>query len=1086
MLWMCAARWKASGGPKTRVSRRVDSMLSSATMPSCFNHHIARAPVRHPIPFRECELESACVREPPPLDPGNSHAGVSRVLGWIFIASGFSALAYQIVLSRFVQLIVGGTAQAVSAILVAFMAGIALGSLLGGHWAERTRHPLRVYAIAELGIGVYAVAFPLLFPLFQDLYLALAPLPSGHPSAARQAVRFLAGVLAFIVPSTLMGMTTPAFARAVTTRVSDPGRALVRLYGWNTLGAAVGAFATAYLLVPAIGMGGTLALASAVNVVVAATAWFASRDTPPPVAVGPVRAAPIPLGLLTVVACTGVFTFALEVIWTHVLAILLGNSIYAFGLMLGCLLLGLYLGSAAARLLAEPDERARAAVGLSLAAAGAVVLLTLPRWSDVPALFLGMGTASPTFVKMEAVRFGVAFGLLVLPTALLGIAFPLVLSVATERGTRAARVGVVYAVNTAGAVAGALLGPYVLLPRLGSLLSLQLLGACLVALGGVAVAGLSTLRMRRVFGLVAASTLLWIWAWPITWDWDAMGSAPAVYLGRSGAAGGRIAFQEEDATGGLTTVVENRGVHTLLTNGKFQGDDSQELAIQHRLAHIPALFTAGRERALVVGLGTGVTLAAVAAHGYEQTVCAELNTPIIRAAREHFGHVNGRVLDRPEVKLLVEDGRSVLLESADRYDLVSVEITTLWFAGMGSIYSQEFYGMARSRLRRNGVLLQWFPVHHLSARNLYVVVNTVRSVFPYVSVWAHRHQGFVVASNEPLQVDLASVRADAARPALQAYFSELESGSPLELLSDLVVSDRDMDGFLDDMATLLNTDRSVVSTDSWPTLEYETPKDVLANFSYFQNRGLFERFRSRELPPFRGEATRTELLLARAAFGRGWPDARTIARSAELAREAPALSAAAADWALRQAGGGSAGMGDPVAVLGGTTPVLGLFAELQPGAACRPVQQPFTEKRGVPLLELDASTGESLRGTLPLAVLDGTLNPLLGAGWQVRAGTHAITLDLRLTLPRDRMTLAAQVVPLDDRAVFTRVLGRSEEGRWHPLTTGLDSDEAACNGIRVWSLRTSFPMTAVRLALDAGSPSNRIAIHEVWAGQLAP
>lgn len=1008
------------------------------------------------------------------------------MLGWLFIASGFSALAYQIVLSRFVQLIVGGTAQAVSAILVAFMAGIALGSLLGGHWAERTSHPLRVYAIAELGIGVYAVAFPLLFPLFQDLYLSLAPMPSGHVLASRQAVRFLAGVSAFIVPSTLMGMTTPAFARAVTTRVSEPGRALVRLYGWNTLGAAVGAFATAYLLVPTIGMGGTLVVASVVNVVVAATAWYSSRVTPPLVAPDPAPAVPIPLGLLAVVAGTGILTFALEVIWTHVLAILLGNSVYAFGLMLGCLLLGLYLGSAGARLLAEPDGRARAVIGLSLTAAGAVVLLTLPRWSDVPALFLGMGTASPTFLKMEAVRFGVAFGLLVLPTALLGIAFPLVLSVATERGTRAARVGVVYAVNTAGAVAGALLGPYVLLPRLGSILSLQVLGACLVALGGAAVAGLSTLRMRRAFGVLAASTLLWIWAWPITWDWGAMGSAAAVYLGRSGAAGGRIAFQEEDATGGLTTVVENRGVHTLLTNGKFQGDDSQELAIQHRLAHIPALFSAGRERALVVGLGTGVTLAAVAAHGYEQTVCAELNTPIIRAAREHFSHVNGRVLDRPAVKLLVEDGRSVLLESADRYDLISVEITTLWFAGMGSIYSQEFYGMARSRLRRNGVLLQWFPVHHLSARNLYVVVNTVRSVFPYVSVWAHRHQGFVVASNEPLQLDLDSVRADTARPALQTYFSELESGSPLELLSDMVVSDRDMDGFLDDMATLLNADRRVVSTDAWPTLEYETPKDVLANFSYFQNRGLFERFRSRELLPFRGEATPTELLLARAAFGRGWPDPRTIARSGELARRVPALSAQAADWGIRQAGAGSAGTDDPVATLGGATPALGLFTELQPGAVCQPGQQPFIEKHGVPLLELDGATGETLRGTLPQAALDGNLNPLLGAGWQVRAGLHALTLDLRLHVPKDRITLAAHIVPLDDRAVATRLLGRDGEGRWHALTTGLDGGEAGCHGIRVWSLRTSFPMTEIRMAFDAGSPSNRIAVHEVWVEPPAP
>ena len=275
---------------------------------------------------------------------------------------------------------------------------------------------------------------------------------------------------------------------------------------------------------------------------------------------------------------------------------------------------------------------------------------------------------------------------------------------------------------------------------------------------------------------------------PVTWDLNALNVAAAIYLGRSTSGRGQLVYTREDPTGGLTTVVESHGVKTLLTNGKFQGDDSEEVPIQHRLANIPTLFTPGRERALVIGLG----------HRRDARLArrARLRARGVRRAQRPDRRRGARALRRrrtagfsdwPSVELIRDDGRSVLLERDDRYDVVSVEVNSIWFAGMGAIYSDDFYRLVSRRLKRHGVLLQWFPMHHLSARNLFMVVNTVRSVFPHVSVWNHRHQGFVVASNEPLALDLESVRADLARERLRPYLRELQSGSPLELLSDLVV-----------------------------------------------------------------------------------------------------------------------------------------------------------------------------------------------------------------------------------------------------------------------------------------------------------
>ena len=559
--------------------------------------------------------------------------------------------------------------------------------------------------------------------------------------------------------------------------------------------------------------------------------------------------------LLTAFA-SGYLSFALEIIWTHLLAILLGNSVYAFGLMLGSLLLGLSIGTPFARKLATPDTRARNWIGFSLALSGLCVLLTLEVWDEIPAVFLLFANASPSFALMEGVRFLVALFLMLLPTAAFGIAFPLTLHCASSRQDGFGKhVGQVYAVNTMGAVLGALSGPYLLLPTLGSLSSLRVLGSLLLVAGGLAIYVLADIPKRRAVAAVCVSAILWGPLVPVSWDFNALNMAAAIYLGDSASTRGEILYLREDATGGLTSVVEERGVRTLLTNGKFQGDNTEEIPVQHRAANIPTLFTKERERALVIGLGTGVTLAALAAHGFDEVVCAELSEPIIEAAREYFADVNGDILNAPELRLIQEDGRSILLELPDRYDVITVEVSSIWFAGVGSIYSQEFYELASSRLRRNGVLLQWFPIHHLSARNLFIVVNTVRSVFPHVSLWTHRHQAFVVASNEPLRLDLESVRSGQERTSMASYLRELASGSPLELLSDLVVTDDDMGGFLDSMALLLRTRRSVVSTDSWPTLEYETPKDILKNFSYFQNRATFKRFRSVAPFPFRGEPT---------------------------------------------------------------------------------------------------------------------------------------------------------------------------------------------------------------------------------------
>ncbi|MEO8500999.1 MAG: fused MFS/spermidine synthase, partial [Vicinamibacteria bacterium] len=1005
----------------------------------------------------------------------------------LFMGSGFTALSYQVILSRYGQLIVGATAFAISALLVAFMLGLSVGSALGGRWADRTEHPLRLYAVAEGAIGVYGVSFPFLFPHFTELYLSVVPAIGTSSFLARNVVRFALGVGAFGLPTFFMGITTPAFARAVASRRQDSGVWLARLYGWNTFGAALGALATAYVLVPTLGLVGSMTLGAAINFSIAIVAYRRSlpvetttedhsRDSD-----GGSQWAPA-LGMFLLASfASGFLFFSLEIIWTHLLALLIGNSVYVFGLVLGSVLVGLSMGSVIARRLASSPKRARNWVGVSLASAGLFVILTLGLWDKIPAVFLPLARASPSFAALEGVRFMVALVLMLLPTAAFGITFSLTLHCATVRGAGfAEHVGKVYAVNAIGAVLGALSGPYLFLPKLGSLDSLKALGSLLLLSGGLLILAVASFPRKRLVAGVAISSVLWVPLVPIRWDFTTLNMAAAVYLGDSASDRGRIIYQREDATGGLTSVVKDRETLTLLTNGRFQGDNGDAISIQHRLANIPTLFTPQRERALVIGLGTGVTLAALAAHGFGDMVCAELGQPILEAASRYFSDVNGGIVREPKVRIVHEDGRSVLLEGPDRYDVISVEVTRTQFAGAGSICSTDFYRLASKRLRRDGVLLQWFPIQHLSARNLFVVVNTVRSVFPHVSLWNQGHRAFVVASNQPLQLDLESIRADQKRKDMEPYLSKLSSGSPLELLSDLVVTDNDMDRFLNSMAELLRTKRSVVSTDNWPTLEYETPKDLLDNFSYFHNRATFRRFRSTKPFPFRGAPTSAEESLGQVAFARGWSDPRALARLSALWTQEKQFSGAASQWLFDELTGDEAlgiDLGsDPVEDLRDQTEALGrLIAGVGAETFCAPVPRFLSRIDTIPL-RVAGHSGVSLDATSPAGAVDGIYDPALTPGWRVRPDGRPVQLDVDFDTPRDVGTINMIVQPIDGLRVRTEILGRDEQGRWHPLVSGSQEADILCGGQRTYRLLGKpGRLTGLRVIVQGEGHSFRVA-----------
>lgn len=739
----------------------------------------------------------------------------------LFVVSGAAGLVDQVCFSKYLSYVVGSTAHAVSAVLAAFMAGMAIGARIGGRYAHRIERPLFAYGVLELVVGATVAATPFAFSLLPDMYLWLVQRAPGSPLVIA-LVRWLLAVLFVIVPTTAMGATLPLLSR-LTEWESDASlreRALGVLYASNTLGGAVGSLASVYLLLPALGLRGTTLGAAGASIVVGVVAM--SIGGAPTTAVGrPVvdrTAEPLsppaeqaltqtPFALALVAFMSGALVFASEVVFVHLLVLLVGTSAYAFGVILSIFLSCLFLGAALAPRVYRRYRAVALPAGLLLAAIA--LGLTLPVWPRIPELFPRLGPHVTSFAGRELVRGLAAFVALVLPVTLMGLSFPLLLQTVAARRDVSQLVGRLTAINTVGSVLGSLVVGYVVLPSLGSQRTLGLVSG-LFALASVAVSWPYLRLPRRAYMLVTAVGLTLVGLLSPRWDLARMTGGYNVYFDW-GRGPETILWAREDTQGGVTTVTEKAGVHTLLTNGKFQGNDGHEMSAQRGFAHYPALFVKDFRRALVVGLGTGVTLDTILKYPFEKVEVAEISPAIVTASRTYFAGVGGVALDDPRVTLSLEDGRNHLFVSDARYDLIGIELSSVWFAGAGSLYSREFYQLVKARMSPGGVLQQWIQLHHIQAYDFAVVLHTLRSEFANVALFYGGGQGILVASEAPLVA--SSVRPAAAERAVD------------DLLGDVLLTTNGIDAFVAQVASGAQQKiDDLVSTDDNLYIEYATPR----------------------------------------------------------------------------------------------------------------------------------------------------------------------------------------------------------------------------------------------------------------------
>ncbi|MFG0819246.1 fused MFS/spermidine synthase [Pseudomonas sp. GLN_3] len=727
----------------------------------------------------------------------------------LLFISGGAALIYQVLWVKQLSLVVGVEVYAITAGISAFFAGLAMGGLLFGRWADRLRHPVRLYAGLELAVALLAVA---------------ATLGLAQSAALFARLEASVGLLAWLLPLSLVGLpaflmggTLPVLVRALTPNGAQTGEAGGRLYAANTAGAICGTLLAAFVLLPLLGVTGAACVAGALNLLAALGAWSGrGRDERalPNSATASLPRTPQARLAIALYCLAGGVALGYEVVWTQSIVQFMSTRAFAFSVVLATYLMGLVLGSA---LYARRADRIRdpwGLFGLLIAFAGLLALLQiagLGRWLVTWQTLLESHVLQLTGSQLAGMcaRFAAAAVCVVfIPTTLLGAAFPLALRLAVDSGQVGRDVGVVIALNTLGGIVGVMLTGFVLVPGIGLVRTLVVLACLAAAIGAVA-----TWRGKAVHKGMRAAVLLVGGATLVT---GALTPPERLAQLLPGARSGELVFYQEGRGGTVAVVNQQRqgqAFNRLYIQGVSNtGDAMPSLRYMRLQALLPLLIHRGEPRsALVIGFGTGITAGAMLRYsGLEHPVVAELLPQVLAAAPLFSGNYDA--MNDPRLDIRLRDGRRELLRNEQRYDVITLEPPPPSAAGVVNLYSRDFYQLAASRLQEHGLVAQWLPLPTQNDEDSRSLVRSFLDVFPHASLWTTEfHEMLLIGSATPMVLDVPRIRQRFEQPQVSAALAQVGVSSVEALLATWVTDRQGLERYAGDAQPV---------TDDRPRIEY--------------------------------------------------------------------------------------------------------------------------------------------------------------------------------------------------------------------------------------------------------------------------
>ena len=748
----------------------------------------------------------------------------------LFYVSGIAGLIYQVLWLRRLSLIFGVTVYAASTVLAAFMAGLAIGSALSSRVLRRGISPLTAFGVAEVLVGVTGLISPLLLDAASFLYDALhqvSPDSLGVLTVARLVCSF--AILA--VPTAMMGITLPLLSAAVSAPGAANGTGISLLYAINTLGAMTGTLLSGLILIPAIGIQRSFLLAAALNVIVGVVAMWMGKAPlvhPPKgghheisgeaVVSGFRRIGEWPLWIVVIVS--GFASLGLEIVWFRLMLQFVIATTAAFTAMLATVLGGIAAGGLmAAAILRTPRDHARIlGVVQALTGVAAVGSMTFLLWT-VEQGWRTMGLRQAVVIA-------------ILPPALfMGIGFPLALGIAGRRSDEdrqedvARRVGVMYSLNVAGAIAGSLGAGFLLLPRIGSVNALIALAAMFVASGlWLLSTGRGSLPGSDVRSSQQRGYTRWLLAAAIAIAFVVIArQLPDPFKVAIDRRYGNqlLEFWRHEGPQTAVSVRASQFQHVLYLDGLHQANDQPAMVRLHRaIGHLPMVLHGDPKDVLVVGMGGGATPGAVSQYPNARVEVVELAEGV-RQAAPFFKHVNYDLLTQPTVTVRIDDGRNFLALTDRRFDVITADIIQPGHAGAGHVYSREYFSLVRNALNDDGVVLQW--IGHRPRAEYTLIMRTFLEVFPDATLWYDAN--FMVGTRRPLSLDRGALDRLRENPQTRDALDAVGLNSWEALRSWYTTGPAEMRAFVGD-GPILTDDRPLVEYHWLPRPEEEPPLDL--------------------------------------------------------------------------------------------------------------------------------------------------------------------------------------------------------------------------------------------------------------------
>ncbi len=734
----------------------------------------------------------------------------------LFVGSGCAALIYEIVWFQLIELVIGSSAVSLGVLLGTFMGGMCLGSILLPRFVSPEQHPLKVYAFLEAGIGILGLIALVMVPLMGSVYTATAM--GGLPGILWRAV--LCGVC-LLPPTLLMGATLPAIARWVETTPTGVSW-LGFLYGSNIAGSVFGCLLAGFYLLRVHDMTTTTVVAVLINFAVAGVGLALSKRAPHRPAVHAEDAEQVeePRGAKIVylaIGLSGLSALGAEVVWTRLLSLMLGASVYTFSIILAVFLIGLGFGSSAGSFLSR-GARPRLSFAwcqLLLAAgvawAAFMMAKSLPFWPINPSL-----SRSPwiTF-QMDLIRALVA----VFPSAFLwGASFPLAIASVVEPGQDAGRlVGRVYAANTIGAILGSVLFSIAVIPMVGTQNGERLLIAISIVAGAVMFWSIfsnadeepSSRRDARVptrlgapqlagVGVAGLASLFFLANVPKVPDGlVAYGRFLPTYTSEP-----RYLYVGEGMNSSIAVSEEESGARNFHVAGKVEASSlPQDMRLQRMLGQISALLVDEPKSVLVVGFGAGVTAGSFVTHpGIKRIVICEIEPLIPQMVSTYFTAQNYNVAKDPRVQIVYDDARHFILTTKEKFDVITSDPIHPWVKGAATLYTKEYFELVKQHLNPGGVVTQWVPLYESHPDVVKSEVATFFNVFSDGTVWSNDINGrgydvLLAGHSSPKTINLDSLQARLNAPEnirVGQSLAEVGLGSTFSLMATYAGQARDL------------------------------------------------------------------------------------------------------------------------------------------------------------------------------------------------------------------------------------------------------------------------------------------------------